>query len=469
MASLYSIGRTTGGNEMKQTGFPNLATSLAGIRMRSPIGIGAIGLPMINPARLTPQMHADLLLKHVEAGAGFIALPLTAHVPDELLQELEKKAKPFGYSWETSPGPRYMRTEPLGSSSQGLYLRGGPGIPPKRLARRFKRETSKIIEILKQKRLEDIPIIANISGLGAYPETFVVTAKAFEEAGVDMIELNLSCPMPISMDEAVDSYVEKDFPLFFAGFLIGDQPDLTETVAREVVKAVNIPVGVKFSPETGFPRIVELAKRVRDAGCTFVNCGNLAMTIVAPDIYNKGKPKWPFIDGNPFVSIGGDWLRTIVCKQVAAIAKFAPGIDIIATGGLVTAEHIIEALMLGASATQIATGMLYHGRGLVWRNIQFLTRYMKEQGYRSVNEFIGLGQKYIKPGNEIKSKYERVFAKVDSAKCTGCSLCTQHVCLASYMEDGVAKVKVEDCSGCGMCAALCPEGAVTMRGEKLRS
>jgi hypothetical protein len=256
---------------MKQTDLPNLVTSLAGIRMRSPIGIGAVGFPLIKPDRLTPEMHADVLLKHVEAGAGFIALPLSTHVPVELVQELEKKAKPFKYSLEKLSGPKYMRTEPLSSKSPSLYVRSGSGDSSYALARKFKDETSKIIKILKQKKLEDTPIIANISGLGAYPETFVVAAKAFEEAGVDIIELNLSCPVPRSMDESVDSYIEKNFPLIFAGVLIGDQPDLTETIAKAVVKEVRIPVGVKFSPETGFPRIVELARRVRDAGCKFVN------------------------------------------------------------------------------------------------------------------------------------------------------------------------------------------------------
>jgi len=409
-------------------------------------------------------MHAEVLLKHTEAGAGFIVLPLSTSIPDELVHELEGKAKPFEYSWEFS-GPRYMKTELPGPGSQGLYVRTGFGIPPSMHAQRFNTDTSKVIGVLKQARLEDTPIIANILGLGAYPETFVTTAKAHEEAGVDMIEVDLSCAIPVGLDEAVESYFEKDFPLFPAGFLIGDQPDLVEAITKQVASAVNIPVGVKLGPETGFPRIVEMARRVRDVGGKFVNCGNLAMTIVPPDIYNKGRPKWPFIDGNPFVAVGGGWLRTIVRKQVAAIARFAPGIDIIATGGLVSPEHIIEAMMLGAKCTQVVTGMLYHGRGVIKRDIQFLVRYMKEQGYTSTEEFIGLGQQWIKPENEIQSEYDQLYAEVDSVKCTGCGLCTEHICLAAYMDDGVAKVKFEHCDGCGMCVALCPEDAVSLKGH----
>lgn len=151
---------------MKQTEFPSLATSIAGVRMRSPIGIGAIGGLMINPARLTPRMHAEVLLKHVEAGAGFICLPLSFHVPDKLLQELESKARPFEYTWEYA-GSRYMRTELPGPGSQGLYVRTGFGAAPSMLAQAFRGDTSTIIEVLKQRRLEDIPIIANVLGLGS--------------------------------------------------------------------------------------------------------------------------------------------------------------------------------------------------------------------------------------------------------------------------------------------------------------
>ena len=76
---------------MKRTDSPDLTTSIAGVTMRSPVGIGAVGFPMINHDRLTPDMHAEVLWKHAEAGAGFICLPITGHIPDELFRELEKK------------------------------------------------------------------------------------------------------------------------------------------------------------------------------------------------------------------------------------------------------------------------------------------------------------------------------------------------------------------------------------------
>lgn len=75
-----------------------------------------------------------------------------------------------------------------------------------------------------------------------------------------------------------------------------------------------------------------MARRIRDAGAKFINCCNTAVVIAPPDIYNKGRSKWPSIDGNPFVAGCGSWMRMIAYKQVAVVAKYAPGLDIIACG-----------------------------------------------------------------------------------------------------------------------------------------
>jgi dihydropyrimidine dehydrogenase (NAD+) subunit PreA len=438
-----------------------LAVTLAGVKMRSSIGIGSIGTPLVNFKYLTPERHAEVLLGHVAAGAGYICLPAIMCVPDELLAALQAKAKPFNYD-SGMPCPRFMRIETEGYGLEGLYFALSPGTAPAGSASAFP-ITQKMIDILKRQKPPNVPIIASVAGLGAFPETFVTCAKALEEAGVDLIELDMSCGLSTALEGALECYFEGSFPLYFAGSLVGDQPHLAESVTRAVAEAVNKPVGVKLSPETGYPRIVELARRVKDAGARFINCGGGAITIAPPDIYGHGKPIWPFMDGNPFVAGSGNYLRMTVYKQVAAIAKFAPGIDVVATGGLTVPQHTVEVMMLGAKATERVTALLYGGRQLIRKNIQFLTKYMKEQGYRSVNDFIGLGLEYIKPINKVDFMPGKVVAEVDHLICTGCMRCTDHVCLAMSADHGVARVKVDECLGCGMCVALCPEEAVRLR------
>jgi dihydropyrimidine dehydrogenase (NAD+) subunit PreA len=264
------------------------------------------------------------------------------------------------------------------------------------------------------------------------------------------------------MRNAVEDFFEKSFPARWMGAVIGLHPDIVENIAREVAKAVNIPVGVKLSPETGFPHIVGLAKRIRDVGAKFISTVNCAIGIAPPDIYNRGKPLWPFTDGNPFVGATGSWLRLSSYKHVAAIARFAPGIDIAGAGGLVTPEHCVEIMMLGAQQVQLCTGILEQGRSLLRRSHSFLKRFLVEQGYQSVDKIIGLGQQSIKYLEEVDTLAGEVIAITDETKCTNCGVCADNFCVARYMEDGELKVNKENCSGCGYCMIGCPVDAIRL-------
>jgi len=58
-----------------------------------------------------------------------------------------------------------------------------------------------------------------------------------------------------------------------------------------------------------------------------------------------------------------------------------------------------------------------------------------------------------------------VTTEIDTDICNGCGLCVE-VCpsMTLSMVDGVAKVTGNDSIHCGHCAAICPEGAITVRG-----
>jgi dihydroorotate dehydrogenase/NAD-dependent dihydropyrimidine dehydrogenase PreA subunit len=436
----------------------NLGVHVAGIRMKTPVAVGPVGKAAIRDEMLTHDAYADIFIKHIEAGAGFINLPFSIHAADSLVEDLKKKAKSADFSTSAMRTKIVMKS---GGKAQALYLLGGNPSPPEKMARIFQKETKPLIRTLLKKKPKDIPMIGNIAGLGFFPETFVAGAKAHEEEGVDLIELNLSSPGAIRLKESLDGYFENNFPLTSPGLFLGDQPNLVGEITREVVKAVNIPVGVKISPETGFPRVIKLARAIREAGAEFIVCSNLGVTVAPPDIHNKGKTKWRRIDGNPFCDVGGDVLRMSVYKQVATIAKFVSGIDIMACGGLSSPEHIIEVMMLGARAAQLVTPMLYQGRRVITRDVEFMRTYMKEQGYKSVDDFIGLSLKYIQPALELSFQDDMV-GEVDPRKCNGCGICMDGICLSIHSENRLAKVDTGKCTGCGLCIAICPRGAIDL-------
>jgi dihydropyrimidine dehydrogenase (NAD+) subunit PreA len=441
----------------------DLSVEFAGVKMRNPVGIGSVAIPLVKREYLTSEIHAETLLKHINEGAGYVCLPPSNHVPKEMLADLRKKAKPYNFS-EIKRTFKFMKMETKGFGLSGMYYGSVSSNPPEVMAKYFEQSIAKLIEILLKNRPKGVPIIASTAGIGAFPETFVEDAKVLEQAGVDLLEINVGCGLPAALAGSLDYLSEGCSPLRFGGVLIGDQIDIVENITNKVVQAVHIPVGVKLSPETGFPRIVELAKKIKEAGAKFINCSNNAVVIAPPDIYNGGKSPWPFMEENFFCAGCGNWLRQIVFKQVTAITKFVPGIDVMCTGGLVTPENIIEALMLGAKATQFVTAMMFEGRNTIKKYIRFLEKYMQEQGYASVSDFTGLGLKYIKPADEVVDwKTGKIYAEIDTDKCNGCRRCVNQICLATYIEDNVAKVDATKCIGCGMCVALCPQGAPVLR------
>jgi len=439
-----------------------LSMTFAGVKMRSPLGISAINMPLGERSAITPELHAEVLLKHAEAGAGFVYVPGANYMTKELIAELRKRARPRETS--TTPGSmRFLKSETPGFGLEALFHVHAPMTPPPENRIRSFDLVRKIIEILKKKLPDNVAIIASISPLGDFPETAVISAKKLEEVGVDLIEVNTSCPAMPGIEGAVDYYLEKEFPLLMVGALLGDHPDLVEKVAKAVVKAVDTPVGFKLTHQIGFPRIVGLARNLRDAGVKYLEILNQLPAIAPPDIYNKGKSPWTYVDGNPFVAASGGFLRIGCYANVAGVAKFAPGIDIAASGGLLTPEHAVEVMMLGAKLVEFCTGMLFRGRTLLREATDFLTRFLVEQGYKGVEELVGLGIPHITPLDKVNMYTGNVVAEVNPAKCQGSGICTDHICVAIERQGEKATIRPEACSGCGLCVETCPNEAITLK------
>ena len=58
----------------------------------------------------------------------------------------------------------------------------------------------------------------------------------------------------------------------------------------------------------------------------------------------------------------------------------------------------------------------------------------------------------------------KVFAVVDSDKCTGCGICENYCPTNAISVDTVAIIDESKCTGCGQCYNECPQGAITLIG-----
>lgn len=426
----------------------DLSVKFAGLDFKNPISIAAHGPGVPNrdllPNKDASGVHMNLWRKYYEGGAGSIT---TGSI-----------------FFDEIPGARGANRF-CSVSTKGFAEREGfisaatmPDViwPRSHGLRAVERA---------RKEFTDMRIMASIMGEGTGPDSWAQLALEAQQAGAEAIELNLGSVMMMeSADEALKGIMSKRrLP---SGAIIGLVPEAVAELIKGIKKKVSVPVIVKITPELGFYGLLGALPLYREAGVDGVVCDHTLMTMAPPDIYNRGKTTHPYFNKTTWWSSVGLWNRLVSYRDVALVGKYAPDIDLEACGGLVLPEHSIEVMMLGAKLVQLSSGILFNGPSFAGKVVDFLKKYMEEQGYNSVNEFRGLGLEYIAEMGEVQREFKaqigKLIAQTDYDKCTGpdaCGECLDMFCLATYEEDGEVKVDPKLCCGCNLCVIRCPYGA----------
>ena len=132
----------------------------------------------------------------------------------------------------------------------------------------------KLVEDAK-KVTRDIVLIPNITYDGPDSEGWGKLAKHFEDAGADILELNMCCP---NMSFNTETTGDKSRQL--TGASLGKDPEALREYVGIVKENVGIPVIVKLTPEGG--EIAQSAQACFDAGADAV--GGTANRLGIPDI-----------------------------------------------------------------------------------------------------------------------------------------------------------------------------------------
>jgi len=294
-----------------------------------------------------------------------------------------------------------------------------------------------------------VVLVGSISG-GSMGE-WAKLAKMVEETGVEMLELNFGCPHPRDLG-------------YKSGQELGSDPEAAAAVTKVVVDAVKIPVFVKLTAEAVSP--VCVGQKVTEAGAGGLTVVN---RFPALDIdINSGRP----LLHSTFAGVGGPWMRPIMLKWVAKVAREID-IPISATNGIWSWEDVAKAIMVGASTVQTCTALMYSRKGykMISEYVNKLEEFMAEKGYESIAAMRGVTLPQILTWDNVDRDTQHV-SVVDQDKCTGCQLC-QNWCFRgpamSYVDvNGKKKADIdpEKCDGCGLCASLCPQDAIHMEGPK---
>ena len=216
---------------------------------------------------------------------------------------------------EGNPAPRIAET-PMGIlNSVGLQ---NPGVD------------AFIAEELPFLRQYDVKVIANISG--NTPEEYGVMCEKLAGAGVDMIEVNISCPNVKA-----------------GGLAYGPRPELAAEVT-EMAKshAGSVPVMVKLSPNV--TDVTEIARAVEAAGADAVSLIN---TIRGMRIdVNTRQPILKMNTGG----LSGPAVLPVAVRMVWEVAQ-AVKLPILGMGGVAKGEDAAQLLLAGASAVAVGTAL----------------------------------------------------------------------------------------------------------------
>jgi len=174
----------------------------------------------------------------------------------------------------------------------------------------------------------DAPVLANIYGQSV--DDYAQLADRIEQvAGIDGIELNISCPNVKS-----------------GGVAFGVDPDVAETVVARVREKTTKALMVKLSPNV--TDVVQIAKRVEAGGADSISLIN-TITGMAVDLEAR-KPILANITGG----LSGPAIKPIALRMVWQVAG-AVDIPVIGIGGIMTAQDALEFILVGATAVQVGT------------------------------------------------------------------------------------------------------------------
>lgn len=206
------------------------------------------------------------------------------------------------------------------------------------------------------------PVIANISGF-SLDEYRTCCEKADKCEGVDIIEVNISCPN-----------------VHNGGMAFGTCAESAAEVTKAVKSVCAKPVFIKLSPNV--TDIVAIAKACEEAGADGITLVNtfLGMRI---DIQRR-KP----VIANKMGGFSGRAIFPIALRMVYQVAH-ACSIPVMGCGGVASARDVIEMMMAGATAVQVGAENLRNPFACP-EIIAKLPSVMEELGIESLKEIIGI-------------------------------------------------------------------------------
>ena len=290
---------------------------------------------------------------------------------------------------------------------------------------------------------KDYPSKVVVASIMGNAETeWITLAKMAEEAGVDAVELNFSCPQ---------------MKLAGMGSDVGQNSELVLFYTAYVKHNVKIPVIPKMTPN--ITQINQPAMGAYFAGANAISAIN---TIKSVTMGERGA-----VSGQKTISgYSGRAVKPIALRHILEMAKnpIMKNIQFSGIGGIETWRDALEFIQLGCRNVQVCTAVMQYGYRIIDDLVMGLQHYMQKRGITQLADLVGEElPRFITPTDLDRETI--VFPKIDRDRCIGCGRCYTS-CMdgghqaITFGEDRQPHIQGKRCVGCHLCRLVCPTGAI---------
>jgi dihydropyrimidine dehydrogenase (NADP+)/dihydropyrimidine dehydrogenase (NAD+) subunit PreA len=245
-------------------------------------------------------------------------------------------------------------------------------------------------------------------------DAWVEIVERCQEAGVDALECNFSCPHGL--------------PERRMGSAMGENPEILEEVCGWVMGAARVPVWAKMTPNV--THIEDPSRAALRAGCQGISAINTIRSVIGVNLETL-RPE-PSVEG--FTTPGGYSSKAVMpvalrmCMEIAQLIRGEfPGRSLSGIGGIESGRDAAQFILLGCDTVQVCTYVMKVGYRCVRAMCDELAAFMERHQFRTLADFKGHSLQYFTTHYDlVRRQAEARVARAAAAKPDGQPVKTDH-------------------------------------------